>query len=109
MPFYQRARRVRASRGVKLRIYLTHCSAKKDDKLKGTGLQVTPDRLYTSSRTQKFIDRCKAAGVNWAILSDKHGIWFPDAKHEWYDKHPGKVTYEELRALVHDFETKLQG
>jgi len=29
-----------------MRIYLTHCSAKKDDSSKGSGKKVTPDKLY---------------------------------------------------------------
>ncbi len=32
-----------------MRIYITHCGAKKDDSLKGTGRRVTPDLLYTAT------------------------------------------------------------
>jgi len=91
-----------------LRIYLTHCCASKNEQLKGTDIRVTPDKLYTSSRTQKFMNTCKETKVNWAILSDKYGIWFPNIKHMWYEKHPKTVTESELEALVKDFEQKLE-
>jgi len=42
-----------------MRIYVTHCSAKKDDSLKDTGEAVSPDRLYTAKPLQLFIKRCK--------------------------------------------------
>ena len=89
------------------RIYLTHCSKKKDDSLKGTGRKVTPDRLYTAAPIQRFIKRCKEKGVEWAIFSDKYGVVFPDQKIEWYDKPPSKVTEQEFRRLLNDFDQKL--
>ena len=92
-----------------MRIYVTHCSAKKDNSLKHTGVAVTPDRLYTAAPTQRFIRRCKEAGVRWAIFSDLYGVWFPDASHEWYEKDPDTVTEREFLNLVDDFERKLQG
>ena len=91
-----------------MKIYLTHCSAKKDASLKHTGKKVTPDKLYTSVQIQRFINECKNERAQWAILSDKYGVWFPNEKHEWYDKHPDTVTEEEFKALVKDFEEKLQ-
>jgi hypothetical protein len=68
-----------------MRIYVTHCSAKKDRTLKHSGKKVTPDRLYTAAPLQRFMNRCKEKKVQWAIFSDKYGIWFPHEKHEWYD------------------------
>ncbi|RLI76514.1 hypothetical protein DRP04_12570 [Archaeoglobales archaeon] len=59
------------------RIYITHCSAKKDDCLRGTGIKVTPDKLYTATPLQRFVERCKEKGVEWAIFSDKYGVVFP--------------------------------
>lgn len=91
-----------------MKIYLTHCSAKKDVSLKHTGKEVTPDKLYTATRIQLFINECKNKGVQWAIFSDKYGVWFPSEKHEWYDKHPDTVSEEEFKALVKDFEEKLR-
>lgn len=89
------------------RIYLTHCSAKKNDSLRGTKIKVTPDKLYTAKYIQRFIKRCKDRGVAWAIFSDKYGVVFPYDKIEWYDKHPNKVTPEEFQYLVNDFIQKL--
>ena len=64
------------------RIYVTHCSAKKDDSLKNTGKKVTPDKLYTATPTQRFMNKCKEKRTNWAIFSDKYSIWFPSEEHE---------------------------
>jgi hypothetical protein len=74
------------------RIYITHCPAKKDVALKDDKAKVTPDKLYTATSTQRFINECKNKGVSWAIFSDKYGIWFSDSFHEWYEKDPNKVT-----------------
>jgi hypothetical protein len=51
------------------RIFITHCSAKKDDSFKGNKIQVTPDNLYAATTTQRFMNRCKNAKANWAIFS----------------------------------------
>lgn len=91
-----------------MRIYITHCSAKKDDSLKNTGKKVTPDKLYIATPTQRFMSKCKEKKVNWAIFSDLYGIWFPDIEHEWYEKDPDTVTEQEFRKLVNDFDQKLQ-
>jgi hypothetical protein len=91
------------------RIFITHCSAKKDNSLKDSSIQVTPDRLYTATATRRFIKRCKNGKVNWAIFSDKHGIWFSDTEHTWYEKDPNKVTDEEFDILMEDFNSKLKG
>jgi len=88
------------------RIYVTHCSSKKDDRYKGTGVAVTPDLLYTG-RAKGFMKRCKEKGVCWAIFSDKYGVWFPDARREWYDKHPSEVTPAEFATLLRDFDEGL--
>jgi hypothetical protein len=90
-----------------MRIYVTHCSAKKDKTLKHSGKKVTPDRLYTAAPLQRFMNRCKEKKVQWAIFSDKYGIWFPHEKHEWYEKNPNTVSEQEFKILVRDFEEKL--
>jgi hypothetical protein len=90
-----------------LRIYVTYCSAKKDDSLRGTQRKVTPDRLYKSLRIQRFMKACREKKVNWAIFSDLHGIWFPNVRHGWYEKNPSMVTEEKFRKLTHDFDEKL--
>lgn len=89
-----------------MRIYITHCSAKKDNSLKNNGKKVTTDKLYTATLTQRFISKCKEKKVNWAIFSDLYGVWFPNIKHEWYEKDPDTVTEQEFRDLVNDFDQK---
>jgi len=83
-----------------LKLFLTYCSGSKDESLIGTGESVTPDKMYTSDRIQKFINTCKDAGACWAIFSDEYGIWFPNEEHEWYEKPPEEVTKSEFNQLV---------
>ncbi len=89
------------------KIYITHCSAKKDPVLMDNKNRVTPDRLYTATPTQRFMSECKNKGVNWAIFSDKYGIWFSNDLHEWYDKNPNRVTTDEFNQLVRKFDRSL--
>ena len=91
----------------KARIFVTHCSAKKEDHYKGTKEAVTPDLLYISRPIQRFMNRCKAEGVRWAIFSDLYGVWFPEVGHEWYEKAPNTVTEAEFSSLLRDFDEKL--
>jgi len=90
------------------KIYITHCCAKKDDSLRGTGRKVPPDILYVATPTQRFMSRCLQAGVHWAIFSDLHGVWFPEVEHEWYEKDPDTVSEREFNNLLMAFDTKLQ-
>ncbi len=90
-----------------MRIYLTHCCAKKDDTLKNSHEKVTPDRLYVATPTKRFMEKCKSKKVTWAIFSDKYGVWFPDEKHEWYNKDPDTVTPAEYECLIENFEQRL--
>jgi hypothetical protein len=69
-------------------IYLTHCSAKKNPSLRSVNKRVTPDNLYTATPTQRFMERCIMSRVNWAIFSDKYGIWFSYERNAWYEKNP---------------------
>lgn len=92
-----------------LNIYVTYCSRQKDDSLKDTGIEVTPDVLYTSkSRLVPFMDTCKGLRVRWAIFSDLYGVWFPEVKHVWYEKSPDSVTEQEFRTLLENFNTSLK-
>jgi hypothetical protein len=34
-------------------------------------------------------------------------VWFPDEKHQWYNKHPDTVLEKKFNCLVRDFEDKL--
>lgn len=93
-----------------MRIYFTHCSAKKDDSLSGTGRNVPPDKLYTATPTKRFMDRCTKRGVRWAIFSDHYGIWFANEEHEWYGDDvgdPNRVSEAKFQWLVQDFDAKL--
>jgi hypothetical protein len=99
-----------------LRIYITYCSAQKDDSLRDTGIEVTPDRLYKSRRVKAFMARCKVKAVNWAIFSDEHGVWFSHIKHKWYEKDPSTIVRRgkiidpvKFGNLVEDFNHKLRG
>jgi hypothetical protein len=88
-------------------VYVTHCSREKDERYKATKEAVTPDLLYTSKRIRRFMDQCKTKHVRWAIFSDLYGVWFPEVKHEWYEKAPDDVTEAEFSALLWDFDEKL--
>lgn len=92
-----------------MKIYITHCSAKKDPALKTSSEEVTPDKLYTAKPTKRFMKKCKEKRVHWAIFSDKYGVWFPDEKHEWYEKDPDTVTNQEYRDLIKNFQKRLVG
>ena len=81
------------------RLYFTHCCAKKDDSLKGSGKKVSPMQLYQAAPTQRFMKRCVKVSVDWAIFSDKYGFVFPRERVEWYEKHPKTVTTSEKKQL----------
>ena len=95
----------------RMRIYLTHCSATKDNSLRETGRKVTPDRLYTSEPIQRFMRRCMEFGVRWAIFSDNYGVWFSEIEREWYGDDvgdPNLVTNEKFLTLLSDFDNSLK-
>jgi len=89
-------------------IYITHCTNKKDHRLRDTKQRVTPDKLYIGDKITRFINRCRSQNVEWAIFSDLYGIWFPSEKHVYYEKHPNKVSKEEFENLLNDTENKLK-
>ncbi|NLB00113.1 MAG: peroxide stress protein YaaA [Methanomicrobiales archaeon] len=91
-----------------MKIFLTCCSGQKDDKFKENSKAVTPDKLYTSERIQKFINACRKAGAFWAIFSDEYGVWFPGERRKWYDKPPDEVTPAEFEQLVSGAEKSLE-
>lgn len=90
------------------KIYFTHCSAKKDTSLRDSQKKVKPIHLYTATPTQRFMKRCQSVGVDWAIFSDKYGIWFPNIKHKWYEKNPKRVSDEEFERLLKNFDNSLR-
>jgi hypothetical protein len=88
-------------------LFITHCSFRKNDSLNGTGIAVTPDSLYSSRNLQRFVRTCRERNVPWAIFSDLYGIWFPEEKHEWYEKSPDRVTPDEFTRLRENFDSCL--
>jgi hypothetical protein len=91
------------------RIYITHCSATKDERLKESKEKVTPDDLYISPRIQSFIQACQAKNAKWAIFSDQYGIVFPEDKIAWYEKSPDSVSPQEYLVLLGSFIQRLAG
>lgn len=90
-----------------MRFYLTHCSKEKDPALKQLGLAVTPDKLYTETGIQQFMQRCQEKNVAWGILSDLYGVYLSTERHVWYEKHPDTVTPQEEDTVVSEFDRKL--
>ncbi|HEY9907306.1 MAG TPA: hypothetical protein V6D18_06820 [Thermosynechococcaceae cyanobacterium] len=90
-----------------MRVYLTHCSKEKELSLKGTDIAVTPDKLYTNSGIQQFMEKCQEENVSWAVLSDLYGVYLSDEAHVWYEKHPDTVTPQEEEIVIEDFNNKL--
>jgi hypothetical protein len=60
-------------------LFVTHCSAGKNQVHGG------PLDLYTSDRIQRFGNWCNYAGVQWAIVSAKYGLFFPHESRGPYD------------------------
>lgn len=92
-----------------MRIYLTHCSKEKSAAAKANGLPLPPDELYTEDGIQQFMTACKQSGIEWAILSDKYGVFFPTERHPHYEKPPATVTAAEEQAIIMQFADKLAG
>ena len=46
--------------------------------------------------------------VDWAIFSDKYGVWFPKARHLWYEKDPDSVSDMEFKQLLDNFDRELK-
>jgi hypothetical protein len=89
----------------KQRIYVTHCSAKKNPELRNE--RAVPSNLYTGQRVQAFMRRCITLKVPWAILSDKYGVVFPEDQLAYYDLHPDQLTRPAIRRLAQNFVEKL--
>lgn len=89
-------------------IYVTHCTSIKNKSLEQTSKKVYPYELYTGEKIGRFMNRCKVQRVNWAIFSDKYGVWLKNEKHPYYEKHPSTVTPEEFERLVDSSEKKLR-
>ena len=62
-----------------MKLCITYCSRKKRDGI------LPPDELYDSPRIDRFTAYCKKRNLKWAILSAKHGLFFPGEKKGVYD------------------------
>jgi hypothetical protein len=91
-----------------MRIYLTHCSKEKSIFAKASGKPIPPDELYTEEGIRDFMQSCKLNGVDWAILSDHYGVFFPFEKYAYYEKPPASVTPEEEAAIIVQFNERLK-
>jgi hypothetical protein len=89
-------------------IYVTHCSAKKEPSLARYRPGGPCRRVIYRNANQRFMKRCRAIGVEWAIFSDCYGVWFPEVVHPWYEKDPASVTEQEFSRLLKDFDDKLE-
>ncbi len=90
-----------------MKIYISHCSAKKEESLKYSKEEVYPFKLYTATPLKRFMKECQQKQVDWAILSDFYGIWFPNEKYIWYEKSPNKVSKEEFNLLLDNLNKRL--
>ena len=62
-----------------MKLCVTYCSREKHEGI------LSPDKLYNSPRIGQFTGYCKRKNLNWAILSAKYGLFFPDEKRGKYD------------------------
>ncbi|MBE3116763.1 hypothetical protein IMZ68_06115, partial [Candidatus Bathyarchaeota archaeon] len=77
-------------------LYVTYCSSAKHAIEAGN-----PEELYGSKRITNFIQRCKAKQYQWAILSAKYGLFFPDETRNNYNVTFKTVAYQ-CRVLEND-------
>lgn len=68
-------------------LYVTYCSGAKH------GIEGSPEELYDSQRITGFIQRCKGKQYDWAILSAKYGLFFPEERHDNYNTTFKTVAY----------------
>lgn len=100
------------------KLYVTYCSSGKQ-----SGVN-PPDRLYISDRISRFINRCRAVGVDWAIFSALYGFVFPEEEKKdynvtlrtdkiyWLDvvviKDQQKLSYEQSKKHIKKIVEKLK-
>lgn len=61
-------------------LYVTYCSRNKHPITEGS-----PKQLYNSPRISHFIKQSQTKHYNWAILSAKYGLFFPDEIQKNYN------------------------
>jgi len=62
-----------------MKLCVTHCGGGKNPGV------LPPQEMYTSPRINRFVKRCQARNVSWAILSAKYGLFFPEQRRQSYD------------------------
>lgn len=62
-----------------MKLCVTYCAKNKRDG------SLPPDGLYNSLRIHRFASYCKEKHLNWAILSAKYGLFFPEESRQRYD------------------------
>ena len=77
------------------RLYVTHCCR---DKEPAGG----DPSMYRAARVRRFIDKCRADGVPWAIFSAEYALFFPDERHDEYD-----TTLHFRRGQLHVYRREL--
>src|SRR5262245_4639650 len=95
-----------------MKIYITHCSAKKNESLANSSKEVFPTDLYTAKPTQRFMRRCSEIGAQWGIFSDHYGIWLANEKRKWYGDDvgdPNRISDAKFQSLVENFDNRLAG
>jgi hypothetical protein len=70
-------------------LYVTYCSGKKNPVKEGT-----PKQLYDSKRIMDFIKICESKGHDYAILSAKYGLFFPNEVRKNYNVTFKSVAYD---------------
>jgi hypothetical protein len=84
---------------------VTYCSGNKHPVAEGS-----PKQLYDSPRITHFINNCETRHHNWAILSAKYGLFFPDEIHKNYNVTFKTIAYKcrivENNRLLSDRESQ---
>jgi|GEM_PF-2534711 len=62
-----------------MKLYVTHCGRDKNSGM------LAPQKMYKSSRIQRFVKLCESHSHPWAILSAKYGLFFPDERKPDYN------------------------
>lgn len=87
-------------------IYVTHCCSEKVDPATSRS-DLAVDELHVGPKFQSFVSQCLRKKVEWAVLCDGYGVWLPDERHPWYDKHPTALSAEERLMYALQFAYKL--
>lgn len=70
-------------------LHVTYCSGKKHPTNEGT-----PEQIYDSQRITSFVKVIKSKAYDWAILSAKYGLFFPNEVHKNYNVTFRSIAYE---------------